>query len=446
MTHGATAIAAAAAALGLVLAAPPLRAQDQAAAVPFDAARGVLSYAALLGRAQPAVVRIFAIGRSPETGEEGVIGSGSGVIVDAALGEILTNNHVVEPATKLQVQFADGRTVAATLVGADKPTDVALVRVAAGGLTALPIADSDTIQVGDVAFAIGYPLGLDQTVTMGIVSGLSRSGIGDGLEDYIQTDAPVNHGNSGGPLIDSRGRLIGLNAAILSEHDGGNIGIAFAVPTRIAMAIADQLRRNGRVRRGQIGIATAPVTAEVAAREHMRDARGALVASVEPGTPAARAGLRAGDVVVSVDGRPVTGPGSLATTVGIAEPGKAITLGYVRGGARHEATMTIEAPRAVAVAGGAGAAGPVGAFGAQFRDANAGDRLAAGLAGAVVAFVAPGSPAAQRGLLPGELIVAVNGERIGSAAELAAKLRGARGAVQLAVVHGNSIRPLTLGD
>lgn len=183
---------------------------SQQTPVPFDASRGVYSYAPLVRQALPAVVRILAIGPRPARGddpggEEGVLGSGSGAVIDPQRGEIVTNNHVVATAKKLQVQTTDGRTLDATLVGRDEATDVALLRVAPGALSGISVGDSDQVQVGDLAFAIGYPLGLDQTLTMGVISGLGRTGIGDGLEDFIQTDASVNAGNSGGPLVDSRG-------------------------------------------------------------------------------------------------------------------------------------------------------------------------------------------------------------------------------------------------
>jgi len=450
-------------ALASVLAMPltahaPLRAQS-AAPAPYDGARGVYSYASQINAATPAVVRILAIGRSPENGQEGVLGNGSGVIIDAARGEILTNNHVVEPATRLQVQLNDGRTVDATLVGRDAQTDVALIRIAPAQLAQIVLGDSDMVDVGDIAFAIGYPLGLEQTVTMGIISGLGRSGIGEGLEDFIQTDAPVNRGNSGGPLLDSRGRLIGLNTAILSGgQGGGNIGIAFAVPVRMALAVADQLRAFGAVKRGRIGIEVAEITPELQRGKALTSRRGALIAAVDPGSAADKAGLKPDDVIVEAGGRAVNAPGGLSASVGIAQPGTAVPIAYLRGGQRRTTSVTIEAPKpqaAVAVVemparpggqpGAGGGGGGAQAFGAQFRAITPQDRLPAGAWGAVVGFVAQGSKASERGLLPGDVIVGVNGEPVRSVADLIARLRGARGQVQLVIARGNSLLPLTIG-
>lgn len=444
-------------ALAALLAAPilaPVSLQAQSTApAPYDSARGVYSFAGQLKEATPAVVRILAIGRSPENGREGILGSGSGVIIDSAKGEILTNNHVVEPATKLQVQLNDGRTVDATLVGRDPQTDVALLRIAPSQLAQIQIADSDMVDVGDIAFAVGYPLGLEQTVTMGIISGLGRSGIGEGLEDFIQTDAPVNRGNSGGPLLDSRGRLIGLNTAILSGGEGGgNIGIAFAVPVRMALAVAEQLRRYGSVKRGRIGVEVTEITPDLQRAKSLASRRGALVATVEPGSAADKAGLKPDDVIVEAGGRAVNAPGGLSASVGIAQPGTPVPLAYLRAGQRRTTSVTIEEPRQVAVVempartGADGRpAGGAEAFGAQFREIGPQDRLPAGAQGAVVGFVAQGSPAAGRGLLPGDIIVGVNNARVTSVAGLIGLLRAARGPVQLVVARGNSLIPLTIG-
>ena len=178
------------------------------------------------------------------------------MIIDAGQGIIVTNNHVIEGGSKFTVDLADGRLFDAVLIGTDKATDIAVLRIEGTGLAQVEVADSDTLRTGDLAFAVGYPLGLDQTLTMGVISGLNRSGLGDAVEDYIQTDAAVNSGNSGGPLLDSRGRLIGINTSILSGGGGGNDGIAFAVPTRIMLYVVGQIRENGQVRRG----ATSPAT------------------------------------------------------------------------------------------------------------------------------------------------------------------------------------------
>ncbi|MEG3182380.1 trypsin-like peptidase domain-containing protein [Sphingomonas sp. LT1P40] len=442
--------------------------------VPYDNERGVYSYAKDLRAVAPTVVKVIVLGQKPaEQGQpqqqapqqqqppeddpfrgqsaQGQrppaggaaptpIGSGSGVIIDAAKGEILTNNHVVEKGTAFQVQLYDGRVVDATLVGRDPQTDIALLRIRATGLSAMPIGDSAKIQVGDLSFAVGYPFGFDQTLTMGVISGLGRTGIGDGFQDFIQTDAAVNSGNSGGALIDSRGRLIGINTAIWSKS-GDNAGIAFAVPVNMAMAIADQLRRTGTVRRGRVGVTVGPVTREAAGSG---STRGALIAEVAANSPAAKAGLRAGDIITEVEGRQIEGPGNLTAIFGTMEPGKTVTLGYRRAGQTARTTVTVEAPQPVVVdrpaTGGVGLA----ALGATFRDVNASDKVPAQVRGAVVSNVQPNSAAARSGLAVGDIIVGVNGEQVQSAAELARAFQNIAGGAVLFVARGNSLVQLRL--
>lgn len=269
-------------------------------------------------------------------------GAGSGVIYDSGRGLILTNHHVVDGATRVVVRLGDGREVAATLVGSDAATDIAVLRVEAGGLpTAVAEGPSDTVQVGDLAFAIGYPMGLERTLTMGIISGLNRSGIGDGVEDFIQTDASINRGNSGGPLVDSQGRLIGINTAIFSPT-GGNIGIGFAVPTRIALSVARQIERSGRVERGRIGVSIAPVTQEVATRARLETPQGALIDAVEPGSPAARAGIAPGDIVVSAGERAIINPRMLHAAVATTAQGERLSIGLIRAGRRIDLAVQVQ--------------------------------------------------------------------------------------------------------
>ncbi|MDP2764249.1 MAG: trypsin-like peptidase domain-containing protein, partial [Brevundimonas sp.] len=251
--------------LALVVSVPLLTATPamaQQSPVPFDSQRGVFTFASGLERALPAVVQVTTLGQSegPSSGdnEPRPISSGSGAIIDAREGIVVTNNHVVEGGRKFTVDLADGRIFDAVLIGTDKATDLAVLRIEAPavaglGLSQIEVVDSDSLRTGDLAFAVGYPLGLDQTLTMGVISGMGRSGLGDRIEDYIQTDAAVNSGNSGGPLLDSRGRLIGINTSILSGGGGGNDGIAFAVPSRILMYVTAQLRETGEVRRGSTG-------------------------------------------------------------------------------------------------------------------------------------------------------------------------------------------------
>src|SRR5690606_12687685 len=249
---------------------------------------------------------------------------------------VVTNNHVVEGGRKFTVDLTDGRIFDAVLVGVDKATDLAVLRIeledGTHRLSEIEVVDSDQLRTGDLAFAVGYPLGLDQTLTMGVISGLGRSGMGDRIEDYIQTDAAVNSGNSGGPLLDSRGRLIGINTSILSGGGGGNDGIAFAVPSRILMYVVGQLRTVGEVRRGSTGAILGSLNAERSRDLGIGIVRGAVIENVAPGSSAGAAGLRRGDVVTRIQNRPVSNAGTVAATIGIAEPGSRLEVVYLRDG------------------------------------------------------------------------------------------------------------------
>src|SRR5215470_15507815 len=231
--------------------------------------------------------------------------AGSGVIVDAAQGYVLTNAHVVENATSIEVTTKDNHRFNAKLIGRDPETDIAVLQIPAGGLTAVPIGDSDRLQVGDFVLAIGNPFGLGQTVTSGIVSALGRSPGIEGYEDFIQTDASINPGNSGGPLIDLQGWIVGINTAIVAPNGGGNVGIGFAVPINMARQVMDQLISNGEVKRGRIGVAIQDLTPDIAQALGTTHTQGAVIARVEQGSPAERAGLRTNDLVVAVNGVPI---------------------------------------------------------------------------------------------------------------------------------------------
>lgn len=259
--------------------------------------------------------------------------AGSGVIVDAERGLILTNEHVIRGASVIEVTTKDDRRFRAQLVGRDKATDVAVLRIKADNLTAVPIGESRTLEVGDFVLAVGNPFGLGQTVTSGIVSAIGRSGLGiEGYEDFIQTDAPINPGNSGGALVTLDGRLVGLNTAILSRSGGSN-GIGFAVPIDMARRIMQQLVENGEVHRGRIGVALRASN------------NGAEVASVDRGSPAALAGLEKGDVIVAVDGRPVASSQQLRALVGVMPAGAELEIRYRRGGDMKLARLRIEERR-----------------------------------------------------------------------------------------------------
>ncbi|HEV2336103.1 MAG TPA: trypsin-like peptidase domain-containing protein, partial [Stellaceae bacterium] len=267
---------------------------------------------------------------------------GSGVIVDAAQGYVLTNNHVVENATDIEVTTKDNRRLTAKLIGRDTETDIAVLRVPAGNLTAVPMGDSDRLQVGDFVLAIGNPFGLGQTVTSGIVSALGRSGLGiEGYEDFIQTDASINPGNSGGPLVDLEGECVGINTAILAPG-GGNIGIGFAVPINMARRVMEQLVRFGEVKRGRIGVAIQDLTPDLAQAMNTVHTTGAVIARVDPSSPAERAGLHTGDLVVAVNGVTVNSGTQLRNMIGLTRIGSEVELTVDRRGAEQTVAVHVD--------------------------------------------------------------------------------------------------------
>lgn len=275
----------------------------------------------------PRFREFFGLPRTPETQQRAVRGLGSGVIVSPD-GYILTNHHVIDGAEEITVEMTDERTFSARLVGSDPPSDLAVLKIDQNNLPVLTMGDSDRARVGDMVLAIGNPLGLEQTVTAGIVSAKGRStGLSDGsFEDFIQTDAPINQGNSGGALISAAtGELIGINSQILSPT-GGNIGIGFAIPVNMAKGVMDQLIRSGTVKRGSLGVTIQPLTPEAISRLGLQNARGALVNSVVPGGPAERAGVRAGDVITAVNGTAIQDPNALRNTIARTAPGTEVTL------------------------------------------------------------------------------------------------------------------------
>ena len=416
--------------LALVAALPLLAATPAAAQqspVPFDAQRGVFTFATGLERALPAVVQVTTLGQSegPSSGENEPrpISSGSGAIIDAREGIVVTNNHVVEGGRKFTVDMTDGRIFDAVLIGTDKATDLAVLKIEASGLSQIEVVNSDSLRTGDLAFAVGYPLGLDQTLTMGVISGMGRSGMGDRIEDYIQTDAAVNSGNSGGPLLDSRGRLIGINTSILSGGGGGNDGIAFAVPSRILMYVVAQLRENGEVKRGTTGAIFGSLNAERSRDLGLGIVRGAVIEDVAPGSSAEAAGLRRGDIVTRIQNRPVSNAGTVAATIGIAERGTRLEVVYLREGREGRTTLTVETPSELAAITGADV---VMARGASVRLASEGLQVFA---------VEGGSAAAAAGLQAGDLIPLIDDTPISGLNELAASL-GGEGRRILSVMRG----------
>ncbi|MFC7377938.1 trypsin-like peptidase domain-containing protein [Brevundimonas sp. GCM10030266] len=431
--------------LAIVMAAPLLIAAPAAAQtaqtaqtalpIPYDAERGVFTFATDLERALPAVVQVTTLGSSsgPSSGdnEPRPTSSGSGAVIDAAQGIVVTNNHVVEGGQKFTVDLTDGRIFDAVLIGADKATDIAVLQITAPDLSQIEVASSDNLRTGDLAFAVGYPLGLDQTLTMGVISGLGRSGMGDRIEDYIQTDAAVNSGNSGGPLLDSRGRLIGINTSILSGGGGGNDGIAFAVPSRIMMYVVEQLRAHGEVKRGVTGAILGSLNAERSREFGLGIVRGAIVEDVAPGSSAERAGLRRGDVITRIGARPVSNAGTVQATIGVAEPGARLELVYLRDGHESRATLTVEAAGERQVSIGAEV---VMARGASIRQGEDGLQVFA---------VEGGSSAAAGGLVAGDIIRSVNNRSVSTLSALGQAMDGS-GERRLSVQRGGSTERLTL--
>ncbi|HEU4767151.1 MAG TPA: Do family serine endopeptidase [Pyrinomonadaceae bacterium] len=289
----------------------------------------------------PRFREFFGLPRAPQQDAPAVRGLGSGVIVSNE-GYVLTNHHVIDGAEEITVELTDHRTYSARLVGSDPPSDLAVLKIEESNLPVLTMGNSDHTRVGDVVLAIGNPLGLEQTVTAGIISAKGRStGLSDGsFEDFLQTDAPINQGNSGGALVSATGELIGINSQILSPT-GGNIGIGFAIPVNMARNVMDQLIRGGSVRRGSLGVTIQALTPEAVSRLGLQSARGALVASVVSGGGAERAGVRAGDVIIGFNGNPVVDPNALRNAVAATAPGSQVELTVWRNGGEQRLRVTL---------------------------------------------------------------------------------------------------------
>jgi serine protease Do len=443
-------------------AAPALAQRPPApqAAAQTDVVTNAPNFSALVARAGPAVVRVSVVGHEetaevpPElrgtpleeffrrfappgrgegsgTGERQrrTMGQGSGFIIDAE-GFIVTNNHVVGDADRVSIELSDGRRMRAEVVGGDPQTDIALLKVDAGKpLATVAWGDSDALTVGETVLAMGNPFGLGGSVTSGIVSARGRQ-IGAGpYDDFIQTDASINPGNSGGPLFNTEGAVVGVNTAIFSPS-GGNIGIGFAVPSKLAQRVVDELRRTGRVERGWLGVSLQPLDRELAAALGVQDTRGVLVAGVQPGSPASRGGLQVGDLVTQVEGQPVRGPRDLAMAIGDSKPGATVALTLQRDGKQMQQRVELGTPpdrkeMASADNGGRGELRP-GALGLAVRPNPEGEGLA-------VVQVAPGSVAEARGLQPGDVILRAGDRDVKAPSDIVAAVEAARKADRPAV-------------
>ncbi|MED5535412.1 MAG: Do family serine endopeptidase [Pseudomonadota bacterium] len=406
------------------------------------------SLAPIIDQVAPAVVNISvqgsveggnAFSQSPEwrrffppNNRREVQSAGSGVIVDAANGYILTNNHVIENADEITVALIDDRTLNATVVGSDAGSDIAVLQVAPDDLSEMPLGNSEGLRVGDFVLAIGNPFRLRHTVTSGIVSGLGRTGINpEGYEDFIQTDASINPGNSGGALVNLRGELVGINTAIFSRT-GGNIGIGFAIPVNMARTIMDQIVAFGGVRRGLLGVSIATVTPEIADSYDLDSTSGALVTVVASDSAAEAAGLQIGDVIVSVDGNPVEDPGGLRNVIGLMRPGDEVTVGYVREGNQRTVTAALGElqPPGVEPAQPTQLAEIDPVFeGAEFATNDESRADFNGLGGVLATLVEPGSTAFLRGLRTGDIITHINRQRVRSVDAAQEIVEGARSVI-----------------
>jgi len=384
----------------------------------------------------PFLRRFFDLPGQPQR-EQQTQSVGSGVIIDAKKGYILTNHHVINNAVEINVTLKDQRILKAKLVGGDPETDIALLQVPAENLSQIPLGDSEKLEVGDFVVAVGNPFGLGQTVTMGIVSALGRSGLGiEGYEDFIQTDASINPGNSGGALVNMKGELIGINTAILGPA-GGNIGIGFAVPIDMARAVTDHIVQYGEVRRGRIGVSVQDLTPDIALALKLEKTSGALVTRVEPGSPADKAGLKEGDVVTSIAGRTVKSGADLRNRIGLLRVGDKAELSVSRDKALKTLTVQV-AKKEPQVTARAGEITPRLA-GATFNAVQPSSTQQQRLRGIEVSTVDRDSAAWQAGLRPGDIVTAVNREPVTTIDGFTRSVRAAaQGPIALNLIRGES--------
>ena len=422
-------------------------------------ARGLPTFAPLVNEVTPAVVNISVITRSPMENnplfrdpffrrffgvpdqQKREQAAGSGVIIDAARGYVLTNNHVIKDAERAIVTLKDRRQFTAKLVGTDPGTDIAVLQIEAPNLSALKLGDSDVLQVGDHVLAIGNPFGIGQTVTSGIVSALGRSGLSvEGYEDFIQTDASINPGNSGGALVNLRGELIGINTAIIGPS-GGNVGIGFAVPSNMARLVMNQIIKHGEVRRGRLGIEMGDLTPELAKKLGVNTLDGAVIAVVQAGSPAEKAGIKEGDVVTALNNRPIQHAAELRARLGLTAIGEEVEMRLNRSGTARTVRTRIAPPDVSGGNGQAIAQLPGMRVITIERGSPLYQRMQGG--GLVVSTVEPNSNAWVAGFRPGDIIYSVNRRRVQSAAELQTALRGAQ-SYAVGLLRGDFTLTITL--
>ena len=382
---------------------------------------GKLTFAPVLAKATPAVVSIQIEQRGRANPWISPGSAGSGVVVDARKGHVVTNHHVIDRAGKITVTLKDRRSFEAELIGSDPATDIALLEIEPDDLQALPLGDSDELAVGDLVVAIGNPFGLGQTATSGIVSALGRSGFSrQGYEDFIQTDAAINRGNSGGALVDLNGQLVGINSLIVSPS-GVSAGLGFAVPANIVRNVTKQLEEFGDVRRARLGVYMEQVTPDVVPLLGLDSPRGVIVEGVVEGSSAEDAGIEPGDVIVSVDDEEIVDRRDLWNRIGLAAIGDEVDVVLIRDGERKTVQATLgagewdAAPRAASNRRLAGA---------EVRDLSREHRLYGRVDGVEITEVERGSPASELGLQPGDIIVAVNRRGVGSVGEFEAAIEG----------------------
>lgn len=358
-------------------------------------------------------------------------GLGSGVIIDAAKGYVLTNNHVINQADKISIQLNDGREFDAKLIGGDDQSDIALLQVQnPSNLKQITIADSDALRVGDFAVAVGNPFGLGQTATSGIISALGRSGLNlEGLENFIQTDASINRGNSGGALLNLNGELIGINTAILAPG-GGSIGIGFAIPSNMAKTLSQQLIQFGEIKRGLLGIKGMEMSADIAKAFKLNVQRGAFVSEVLPNSGSAKAGVKSGDVIVSLNGKPLSSFAELRSRIATTEPGAKVKLGLIREGKPMDVEVTLD--KSTSSSASAELIAPT-LQGATLSDGQLKD----GTKGITIDTVEKSSPAAQAGLHQDDVIISVNRTRVQSIAEMRKVLENRPAVIALQIMRGN---------